>query len=80
VISSRISGSIGLLGADYPGYFAVGDTEALAHLLTRAETDRAFYHSLRQACAERREIVDPANERRSWARLLEELSVETTGR
>ena len=30
VISSRISGSIGLLGEEYPGYFPVGDTQALS--------------------------------------------------
>ena len=29
-ISTRIAGSVGLLGEDYPGYFPVGDTEALA--------------------------------------------------
>jgi hypothetical protein len=28
-----------LLGRDYPGYFPVGDTEALTVLLHRAETD-----------------------------------------
>src|SRR5262249_44099359 len=37
VISSHIAGSIGLLGEDYPGYFPVGDTQALADLLWRAE-------------------------------------------
>jgi glycosyltransferase involved in cell wall biosynthesis len=33
IVSSAIPGSIGLLGADYPGYFPVGDTEALATVL-----------------------------------------------
>lgn len=46
IIASRISGSIGLLGETYPGYFPVQDTTALAHLLHRAETDTAFYASL----------------------------------
>ena len=33
VIASRISGLIGTLGEDYPGYFAVEDTQALAEQL-----------------------------------------------
>ncbi len=36
VLSSRIPGSVGILGADYPGYFPAGDTDALAVLLARA--------------------------------------------
>jgi putative glycosyltransferase (TIGR04348 family) len=39
VIASQIAGSIGLLGADHPGYYPTGDTAALARLLTRAEAD-----------------------------------------
>jgi glycosyltransferase involved in cell wall biosynthesis len=39
VIASSIAGSIGLLGADHPGYYPTGDTAALAALLTRAEAD-----------------------------------------
>src|SRR5262249_30194510 len=43
VLCSRIAGSVGILGADYPGYFPVGDTRALAALLQRAENDAQFY-------------------------------------
>ena len=51
VVSSRIAGSLGLLGADYSGYFPFGDTQALADLLRRAETDTAFYDALcTQSC------------------------------
>jgi glycosyltransferase involved in cell wall biosynthesis len=42
VLASRIDGSVGLLGRDYPGYFPVGDTGALARLLHRIETDPDF--------------------------------------
>src|SRR5262249_43173786 len=42
VLATRIEGSVGLLGRDYPGYLPVGDTEALAQLLNRIETDSAF--------------------------------------
>ena len=73
VISSRISGSIGLLGEDYPGYFPVGDTQSLASLLTRAETDETFYESLEDRCAKRATLFDPARERESWANLLRQV-------
>lgn len=48
VIASRISGNVGLLGADYGGYFPVEDERALARQLTRAATDREFYRKLKQ--------------------------------
>ena len=40
VLASRIDGSVGLLGRDYPGYFPVGDTAALARLL-RPDRDQS---------------------------------------
>jgi putative glycosyltransferase (TIGR04348 family) len=73
VISSRIDGSIGLLGEDYPGYFPVGDTQALAGLLWRAETDTAFYNTLHDRCAQLRPLFDPVREKQSWEDLLREL-------
>ena len=47
VLSSRIPGSVGLLGTGYPGYFPVRDTDALVRLLVRAESDREFYGRLK---------------------------------
>jgi putative glycosyltransferase (TIGR04348 family) len=73
VVSSRIAGSLGLLGADYAGYFPFGDTRALAELLLRAETDAAFYQALCTQCALRRPLFEPARERQSWHELLREL-------
>jgi putative glycosyltransferase (TIGR04348 family) len=73
VLASHIPGSVGLLGQEYPGYFPFGDTQALADLLLRAETEPAFYRTLRGHCARRRQLFDPARERRSWERLLREL-------
>jgi putative glycosyltransferase (TIGR04348 family) len=73
VISSRIDGSIGLLGVDYTGYFPVGDSQALADLLWRAETDTEFYNTLRDCCARLRPLFDPAREKQSWEDLLREL-------
>lgn len=73
VLSSRIGGSVGILGPDYPGYFPIGDTRALASLLYRTETDTAFYQSLKRWCARLAPIVEPARERQSWADLIHEL-------
>ena len=75
VISSRISGSIGLLGADYPGYFPVGDTQALANLLTRVETDTTFYNTIKAWCERLKPLVDPAREHQSWGNLLREIQI-----
>lgn len=46
VLASDIDGSIGLLGADYAGYYAVGDEKALADLMSKAERDDNFLLSL----------------------------------
>jgi len=73
VVSSRIAGSLGLLGTDYAGYFPFGDTQTLADLLRRAETDTAFYNVLCAQGAQRRPLFDPARERQSWHELLREL-------
>jgi putative glycosyltransferase (TIGR04348 family) len=70
VIASAISGSIGLLGQDYPGYYPVGDTSALTRMLSRAEAEPGFLHRLSQACAERAPMFAPERESESWSRLL----------
>jgi glycosyltransferase involved in cell wall biosynthesis len=74
ILASRIDGSLGLLGRDYPGYFSVGDTEALAALLYRAETDFAFMAELRCHCATRAPLFEPAREQQSWHDVLQELT------
>lgn len=70
VLSTRIDGSVGLLGADYPGYFPVGDAAGLARLLHRAATDAGFLTDLAARVQARRGLVDPDRERRAWADLL----------
>jgi putative glycosyltransferase (TIGR04348 family) len=70
VLSTRIDGSLGILGDDYPGYFDVGDAPGLAAQLQRCESDPAFIGALRAHCAALRPIIDPARERESWRTLL----------
>lgn len=76
VLASRIPGSVGLLGEDYPGYFPVAGTQALADLLQRAETDGAYYRTLKAWCRRLRPLVDPRRERESWRRLLHGVSAD----
>jgi putative glycosyltransferase (TIGR04348 family) len=72
VVASRIDGSVGLLGEDYPGYYPVADTEALRRLLLQIESDPAFHRQLEAACAARRGLFEPAREVAAWHSLLEE--------
>lgn len=73
VIASRIAGNVGLLGADYPGYFEAGDTETLAGLLLQAETDYIFLAELKLRCKQLAANFDPKRESHAWADLLDEL-------
>ncbi|MCU0836288.1 MAG: TIGR04348 family glycosyltransferase [Chromatiaceae bacterium] len=73
VVASRIPGSIGLLGEDYPGFYPVEDTEALRALLLRCESDPMFYRGLETACAVRRDLFTPERERAGWEAVLGEL-------
>lgn len=74
VVSSRNEGVVGLLGADYPGYFPVGDTAALADLLRRCETEETFCRQLSEWCAGKRPLIEPVREAESWRELLAELT------
>jgi putative glycosyltransferase (TIGR04348 family) len=76
VIATRIDGLIGTLGKDYPGYFPVGDTKKLAGLLLKAETDRAYYRTLKRHCARSAKFVRPQRELDSWRRLLKEIATK----
>lgn len=73
VIASRIPGSVGLLGEDYPGYYPVEDTAALRTLLLRAESDPAFLAGLAAACATRRPLFTAGREQADLEALLKEL-------
>jgi len=70
VIASDIEGSIGLLGDDYTGYYAVENEEALTTLLLKAESDTAYYKKLEQACIAKQPLFTPENETRGWRELL----------
>ena len=74
VLSTRINAVVGHLGENYPGYFPVGDTNALVSLLQLAETDQGFYADLKKRSEKVKSLVDPARERESWKKLLKNLN------
>ena len=73
VIASRISGNVGMLARDYPGYFEPRDAAGLASLLARAWKERGYLRVLSDACARRRPLFRPAAERRCVRELVENL-------
>ncbi len=73
VLASRINGNVGILSADYPGLFGVGDTRELARLMTRAETEPNSLRELRRRVKKLARLFDPAKEEKDWSRLLNEI-------
>jgi putative glycosyltransferase (TIGR04348 family) len=80
VLASRVPGNVGMLGADYGGYFPHGDAAALARLLAdcrasqQAENPAAgLLARLDAQCALRAPLFDPDTERTALLSLLQEL-------
>jgi putative glycosyltransferase (TIGR04348 family) len=73
ILASRIDGNVGILGADYPGLFDVGDTEQLARLLARAERHPGYLAELKARGRNLAHLFDPTREERAWADLVSEL-------
>ncbi len=76
VLSTRIDGSVGLLGEDYPGFFEVGDATGLAKQLQRIEQDEEFLTDLRKRCNQLAPSFTQEAERAAWAALLQELALD----
>ena len=74
VIGSDIDGNTGLLGQDYAGTYPARDTEALAAVLRRAETEPAFLARLDAQCRKRAPLFHPAREAAAWQTLLADLA------
>jgi glycosyltransferase involved in cell wall biosynthesis len=73
VVSTRIPGSIGLLGENYQGYFTTANTKELRELLLRSEVEAAFYRKLRDACEAQRPLFAPERERAALKELIQSL-------
>lgn len=73
VVATEIDGSVGLLGDSYPAYVPVGDAEALASQLRRAEQDPEYHALLQRHTDALQPLVEPEAERSAWDRLLTKL-------
>src|SRR5262249_24984024 len=73
VLASRIACTEAILGADYPGLFPLGSTEALADLLLRVEEEPRFLAELGRRCSARRGLLSPRREEAAWRSLLGEI-------
>lgn len=74
IVASRIDGTVGQLGDDYPGYYEPKDTDGLADQLRRCIEDPTHLAALRHAGAALAPRFAPARERRTIAALLRELT------
>ena len=77
VLASHIPGNVGMLGADYGGYFALGDAQQLADLLLRCRVElghpHGLYKQLSQQCALRAPLFSPATEQAAVRALVNDL-------
>lgn len=77
VLASRIPGNVGMLGADYGGYFPLGDAAALAQgiLSCRQGQNRpdGMLAALQAQCASRVPLFAPAAEQAALRGLLQDL-------
>ncbi len=73
VLASRIDGNVGLLGADYGGYFEPGDSVGLAAMLQAARDDPAMLPALRAQVAERAPLFSPQAEAATLHRVVAQL-------
>ena len=72
VLASRMSGNLGMLGRNYPGYFPPGDERALGRLMEKASRDRKFLGRLKRALAARSGRFAPAAEKSALSRVVRE--------
>jgi len=73
ILASRVDGNVGMLGADYPGYFKLGNTRELAQLLMRLETSAEYLATLRNRVKSLERLFTPEREQQAWSDLIGEL-------
>lgn len=76
---TAIPGSLGLLGADWPATFPVGDARRLADLILRAEHEPPFVADLRRRLRALAPRFARAHEIDSWRRILSALAPHCLG-
>lgn len=71
ILASRVEGNLGLLGADYEGFYQ--EQHELASALHRALADSAWRRRLRTQLQTRAPLFEADQESQSWGRLLNRL-------
>ena len=70
VLASRIDGNVGMLGANYDGYFPWGDAQALVNLLLRCKNEPQFLDRLNAQCALRSPLFEPRAEQAALLKIV----------
>jgi putative glycosyltransferase (TIGR04348 family) len=73
VLASDISGNRGMLGADYAGYFPMGDSKALARMIDQTVADPVLYVLLKAQCNARAPQFSPEREQAAVLQLVDNL-------
>ena len=73
IIASKIDGHVGVLGADYRGYFKTGDTSGLQRLLVRCAKDVGFYQQLLSSMDALAKKYRPGSELKSLLNAVEKV-------
>lgn len=77
VLASRIPGNVGMLGANYAGYFALDDAQGMADLLLRCHAElnlaNGLYAQLLKQCTLRAPLFSPAAEQTAVRALVTDL-------
>ncbi len=73
VLASRIEGNVGMLGADYEGYFSPDDKQGLADLMSRVIHDADLSVRLRDQVKERSKIFLRENEKQDWIKVIQKI-------
>ena len=74
VVGTRMDGNVGLLGADHPGLFPVGDHLAFATMLDWLELSPTALADLERRSIERQYLTDPATEQAALDTLIRSLT------
>jgi putative glycosyltransferase (TIGR04348 family) len=86
VLASKMDGNVGMLGANYAGYFEVGDAKGLVALLTKLRAEQLptgdgtrgrLYSRLMQQCALRAPLFAPEKEKAALIALVKDLLKNT---
>ena len=70
ILTSKIASTIGLLGANYPGFFRYEDTQGLCRLMQKCETDPQFLRQLKRHLRSIKKRFDPKVEQNAWKKLI----------